>query len=410
MSETRPGVWGRLMALLEGEVSADALEAYRRAGGAVHALLDRVEERRLDLSIQGRHPWELEPATQAQLLCAWNAFALQTLGDRILDADYRSSPPTVGFVPEVTAEQVLAFYGQVEGWLSRAHEAASNPSYRLDAALPADLPPWSEVEPCPSPHLEAMLAATESLRTHAESALAIFPAEAVPAERRPAVDRLRQLLAEANSKADYASRLCSPLTSQEVHEQAERHAKDAVERYYHLGQLLAMPELIDAYDRRTRRSPDPGRTDAEPLPGTRGFDPWCLTDRSTRADWQRDPAAREAIESLWAFDPDPRRTLAIQAQIDAAVARGDVDLATERTGERIGYFYCCPWAPIYVAKRPVTIGGRRLGPLQQFTFDVSAEKVLRGGEFTRRILTGAFNATDELDYCDPRAGGHDEEH
>lgn len=36
----RPGLWGRLLARLHGEVPADVLEAYRRAGAEVYALLE----------------------------------------------------------------------------------------------------------------------------------------------------------------------------------------------------------------------------------------------------------------------------------------------------------------------------------------------------------------------------------
>jgi hypothetical protein len=59
----------------------------------------------------------------------------------------------------------------------------------------------------------------------------------------------------------------------------------------------------------------------------------------SRATWQQDPAARRAIETLWRYDPDPAVTLAIQSQIDAAVAAGSVAARTSR-GQR--HYYCCP--------------------------------------------------------------------
>ena len=407
----QPTFWGRLLALIEGEVAADTLEAYRRAGGAVYDLLRQAEDRRLDLKLRGVDPWSVEPATRAELLCAWNAFALQTLGDQLLDADYRAAPATVGYVPAVTAAQILAFYGQVESWLCRAHEARSNPGYRLDVSMPADLPPWSEVEPCPRAHLEARLAATGSLRSHAEAALVTFQEVPTPPGRLPAVQRLRQLLAEATAKADYAERLWAQEVPVELHERIERSAKEAIERYYDLGQLLAMPELVDRYGQgaaaravATVRAPA-----ARPAPGEPGFDPWCLTDPASREQWKRDPEAQEAIDALWAYDPDPRRTLAIQGEIEAALARGDVAYATDRSGAPSGPYYCCPWAPVYVVKRPVTIGGRRLRTLQEFTFDVSAEEVAEGGAFKREILVGTFQPTRDVDYCNPLAGGHRDE-
>lgn len=408
----RPGLWGRLLARIEGEVPSETLEAYRRAGETVFDLLRKAEERRLDAKIRGIHPWALEPSTQAELLAIWNAFALQTIGDELLDADYRVNPVTVGYVPPVTAEQILACYRQVERWLSWANQAASNPDYRPDMALPADLPPWVEVEPCPRAHLEAMLATAEALRAHAEAAITDIQ-EGVPPEHETTFRQVRQLLTEANSAAEYASRLWSPETSQALHEQVERLLKDAMERYYVVGQLMSMPGLIvqlnrkdAAVDSRTQ----PAVNGAPPsAPAAHGFDPWVLTDPSTREQWKQDSAAREAIEALWAFDPDARRTLAIQSEIDAALTRGDIAYSTDRSGARVGHYYCCPWAPVYVVKRPVRIGGQSLRPQQEFTFDVSAEEVPEGGEFRREILVAVFQPTDRVDYCNPREGGHDDD-
>ncbi len=111
----------------------------------------------------------------------------------------------------------------------------------------------------------------------------------------------------------------------------------------------------------------------------------CLTDPHSRARWQQDPAARRAIATLWRYDPDPAATLAIQSQIDAAVTAGSAVAGTSR-GQR--HYYCCPWSAIYQARQPVTIAGHQLRPMQEFTFDVSAEEMADGGQFTRQLLTG----------------------
>src|SRR5262249_13583412 len=134
-------------------------------------------------------------------------------------------------------------------------------------------------------------------------------------------------------------------------------------------------------------------------PGTSGFDPWCLTDPLTLQRWKRDATARTAIDSLWRWDPDPGATLAVQAEIDAAPARGVIESTRM-------HYYCCPRSPIYVVKWPVEIGGRRLRQLQQFTFDVSAEEMGEGGQFKRKVLVANFEPTRRIDYCDPTKGGH----
>lgn len=114
--------------------------------------LEQAERERLHAAAEGRTPWTMPPAKQAELLCTWNAFVLQTLGNAFLDADYRDNPATVGFVPPITADQVLRFYTPVEGWLTRAQQAHADPNFRLDVAVPADVPAWSEVEPFPNSH------------------------------------------------------------------------------------------------------------------------------------------------------------------------------------------------------------------------------------------------------------------
>jgi hypothetical protein len=409
----RAGLLGKLVAFVQGEVSAETLESYRRAGNTVHTLLHKAEAQRLNLKIQGLNPWTAPVATQAHFLCMWNAFTLQTLGDQFLDADYRANPTTVGYVPPKTAEQVAVFYDQVEGWVSRASQAQSNPTYRLDVEVPAELPPWSEVEPCPQSHLDGMMAAARSLRLHAEGAMGGFEADGLPVSQQNILYKLRQLAAEATSKIEYAEQLWGDRISVELHERIEDYAKNAIECYYRLGQLLAMPQLVDpaAPTQAARRSAPSIATAAElkcvlSLPGRPGFDPWCITDPVTRSEWQRDHEAQESIEEMWKHDPAPESTLAIQTQINQAMLRGDLAYATNNMGDRIGHFYCCPWSPIYVVKRGLIIGGQRLRTLQKFAYEVDADEVLEGGEFKRHLLVGNFQPTTRTGYCNPHEGSH----
>jgi len=388
--EQRPGPFGRLMARLQGEVPADVLEAYRRAGGEVYALGDELETRRIESLLDG-DTWSMDPATQAALAAVWCAFALQALGDALLEADYQADPGSVGYVPSVTARQALAFYGQVPGWLARARQAQASPSYRLDVTLPARLPPWGEVEPCPKVHLAAMRAALDQLRRHAAAGMAGFHVEGVDDGRRRAHDRAHEILAEAEAAACYADRLWAPEVPYDIHEAIERHAKHALDRFYELGQLMAMPQLAISTPPTLARF----ETSALPGPGQPGFDPWCLTHPASRAWWWRDPTARRAIDMLWASDPDPAATLAIQGDIDAAVARGDV------IPNPVGYFLCCPWSSIYEVRHPVIIGGRWLHPVEQFALDVSAEGMSQGRAFRRELFVGQFHPTTQIDYCLP---------
>src|SRR5687768_11445 len=158
-----PTLLGRVYAWLQDEVPATTLEAYRRASLPVFEVMDLAERRRQECATAGLDPWAVPPATRAELLCAWNAYVLQTLSNEFLDADYEASPATVGYVPPVTARQVLAFYEQVEEWLDRARQAHASPDYRLDVEAPAELPGWSAAHPSTPGHLAGVLRAMRAL-------------------------------------------------------------------------------------------------------------------------------------------------------------------------------------------------------------------------------------------------------
>ena len=401
----RPRLRTRMAAALRGEVAADTVEAYRRAGRVVYGDLARLESLRAELLARRQSVWSAGPAVSAQLLCTWNAYVLQTVAEQLIDADYAADPRTAGYLPEVTAEQVGRLLGQVEGWVSRARQAAGNPGYRLadELALPADLPEWVRVEPCPPTHLTAMTAAGQALREHAQ--LAVFDLEKadVPADRAADLGRLRQLAAAADTAFQFADRMYQPGAPPQVHEAVEEALHRALETTYHLGQLAAMPDLLAHYRPDSRLAAVATRV---PGPGEPDFDPWVLTDPTSRAGWQADPRATRALWYMWRNDPNPRATLAIQAEIDAALHAGDIAPATDRRGRRLGNYFCCPWAPVYQVRRPCTIGGRRLRTMEQFTFDVSAEQLAEGGPFVRQILVSSFTPTEEVDYCDGEDDGH----
>jgi hypothetical protein len=335
------------------------------------------------------------PGQASQLLCTWNAFVLQTLGDQLVEADYQAMPSTAGYLPPVTAEQTAAFLGEVEYWSSRARRAAADPNFDIgaDHPLPAVLPRWVEVEPCPTEHLVAMLAAARAVRDRVEAAQADFVRAGVAEDHAKDAAQLAGLVADADSAVSYAESLWSPTADGVLHERIEASLKRAIEGYYRVGQLFAIPTLLDRPDVQAS-TPVVARL---PLPGQPGFDPWCLTSPISRARWQRDPKARRAIDLLWRYDPDPAATLGLQAQIDAAVSSGVVDSASSSLGD----YFCCPWSAIYVARKPVVIGGRSLRPGDQLTLDVSAEKIASGGRFERQFVFGPFHPTDEIDYCDP---------
>ena len=397
-----PGLTTRVRAALRGERDAKALEALRAAGGGVYQELYEAEQDRTRLVSDGQSLWSAPRAAGGHLAATWNGFVLQTLGAGLLDADYAADTGTVGYVPPVTFEQAWSWFCAAAGWLSQAQQARANPDYDVAEALqlPAALPAWVEVEPCPPAHLQAMLAAIPPIREHAELALFDLERASTDEAQHQAVNSLRQLAAEAGAAADYAVALRSDRVGQRLHELIESHLQRALTLWFDLGQLAAVPALIGGY----RLKPGPARVDPQTLPGGARFEAWCLTDPVTRDRWRTDPKAQRAIAALWAADPDPARTLAIHAEIQTALSAGTI---TAMSGKQKGsYYYCCPWSPIFQVRRPVTIHRKRLSPPQQFTFDVSGEELPEGGAFVRRLVLGPFTVTTDIDYCDPTSGKH----
>ncbi|MFC5182696.1 hypothetical protein [Actinomadura harenae] len=403
----KPTLMVRMAAKLKGEVRADTLESFRRAGGVAYAEMERAEALRKRLADEGANLWHVEPGVSSQLLCSWNAFVLQSIGENLLDADYSADPRTVGYVPPVTHTQVTDCFNEVEPWSSRARQAAGNTALDISTTvrLPADLPEWAEAAPCPLPHLRGMLAATRAVRQHAEVALGVFEASVEDADEHARdLQRLRQLAAEGSTAADYAEGLLEADPDPNLHEAIEERLQRALEAFYHLGQLTAMPSLVARYDTGQVAAAPAQKGGAAPklaTPDSSAFDPWCLTSPLERTKWRKDPRAHQSIKELWEFDPDPAATLRIQDQIDAAESAGMITYAKNGSGTTLGSYFCCPWGAIYSVRRPVTINGRRLRAGQQFTYEVDADKVPKGGAFVRRLIVGTFAPTTDIEYCDP---------
>lgn len=251
---------------------AGTLDAYRRAGSTVDDLLKQVEGARLEIELQSLDPWSVPLARQAELLSAWNVFALQTLGDKILKAYGRASAQRQGALPDAVAEQALAYYDEVEDWVSRARQAEQSLAYRPDVSLPAELPYLGGTGQRPGWYADGLHEGMRSLRADVRASLVDFERSA-PEGRRDELSRLRQLLAEADSASEYVEQLWSRDMPSVMRSQFEARVIEAAQMYYRLGQLLAMPRLLDSPHR------PPGAVSRSPvrrrsyLPRRRGLIP-----------------------------------------------------------------------------------------------------------------------------------------
>ncbi|WP_238016711.1 hypothetical protein KZZ52_19545 [Dactylosporangium sp. AC04546] len=242
----RPSLFTKMRASLSGERDAVVLEAMRAAGRVAYDEIVAAELLRDRLTADGVSLWDVPGNAGTQFVAAWNAFVLQTLSERFLDADYEARPGTVGFVPAVTFEQVHAWLETVELWVSRARQARVNPDYDLtrELRLPAPLPAWAEGEPCPPEHLAGLLAAVPPVREQVDIALHALERGEVPSWQQSGFNRLKQLAAQAAAAADYALGLRTDRHHPELHERIEANLRRALETWFLIGQLAALPRLL----------------------------------------------------------------------------------------------------------------------------------------------------------------------
>ncbi|HEY2372763.1 MAG TPA: hypothetical protein VGH82_09465 [Gaiellaceae bacterium] len=178
-------------------------------------------------------------ASQYFRLCAWNAFALQTIADRLLDADTAADPGTVGYVPRETLAFARACYDQVPDWLYLARGMRSDPDPRVADRLPARLPLWEHYEPTRASELRGLQDAFEALQARTETKVnALSGTDRVCAE-------LRHLCAQMRADADYAEQVGVRGSGPVERGEARSHLLSALHRAFMLGQLLALPSLVE---------------------------------------------------------------------------------------------------------------------------------------------------------------------
>jgi hypothetical protein len=237
-----------LKASTHHEVSRDSLDPYRAAGRGVYDYVLQLDAVRAEGTDR--------PEVQAALLAGWVSFALQVLGDEMLDADAALDPSTAHYVPVVTAQQVTEFYEPVQAWIGRARAAQVSSAYRIDVEVPEVLPEWVEVEPCPPAHLVALRQAVARLQEHTEGLISGFDPGPQQAHAREIV---AQGMAEAGSAAEYANGMWGATSGKapaQAHEAIEANLKHAAESYFYLGQVIAMPSLADAPRRVHEAAPE----------------------------------------------------------------------------------------------------------------------------------------------------------
>lgn len=242
------------------EVPVERVRSWLQAGQGAYQDVLTADQVRTELVGAGIGPSRMSPAESSQLLCAWVAYALQSLADEFVAAEESTGPPPApGFVSQITSEQIRVLAADVPGWIARTRRAATDPGYDVAAEipLPAALPPWVRAEPCPFSHLVAMRRAAAIMFERLELAMADFERTAAD-DAGGAPHQLRGLLVEVQTVLGAVPD--QPLLEHRLareHESIEATLRDVVGRCFSLGQMLSRPRLLRGPSRPPNWSPPP---------------------------------------------------------------------------------------------------------------------------------------------------------
>lgn len=297
------GLIRRLRSSLRGELSASDLEPRRNAGAAAYALAEEATAASGD-----------DRGTRLFRVCAWNAFALQTITDTLLDADTAYDPATAGYVPRSTLNFVSECLDLVPQWIRLAQVARADPSWRAPG-LPEQLPKWIHDEPTTLGELHGIRVAYEALQPRVESDLLALEPSAPPQ-----LGQLRRLQAEMTNAAELAQASWSPHADAGTRGEIRWRLLEALGRAFMLGQLIAMPTLCELQ-----------REDDSWLHIFRG---WPVLDCDgasvgpvNRVLGDRGTGAFEGIEIDTGIGARP---LVVPADVVAAIGLGEVKLSVAR--------------------------------------------------------------------------------
>ena len=202
------GLASRFMSYLREDVPVRQLDRARGAGTDAYELVDELP----------RGP---------RRLAAWNAYVLQTYGDKLIEAS-----ETSGAVRPDIADAAGQLYRLAGAWTERAREATPDPGDPARAGLPGLLPHW------PTPvrtqyELAGMRATLDVLRVQLTFELQRFEAD------EATLGELRARLAAINAKVDTADGLWIKRAPDELRGGIGDALAAGLDLAYALGQTLA---------------------------------------------------------------------------------------------------------------------------------------------------------------------------
>src|SRR5947209_9430873 len=236
---------------IHGEVSDATIQGYLRSASQLEEIWQQIDDRVDALIAQGMAPWDAYTQMGYALAyvraCRTNVVFVQEL----VRAAAAANP---GYLPRVTYEQALALSEHIEPLLEEAIKASTNPRYIPAVySFPLKLGPHVGYanQSFPLPHLQGIIAAAQQMRDWAAGLLAKYELAlgaaktAVPPQVAMHLDAMKSELNlgdfHLRTGVDMVGQISSGQVTDELNIKAEGFLWEAMESYFKVSQLVAMP-------------------------------------------------------------------------------------------------------------------------------------------------------------------------
>ena len=249
------------------------IQGYLRAASQLEDVWQQIDTKVDELLLQGLPPWEAYTRMGYALAfvraCRMNVVLVQEL----LKGEGAANAANAGYLPRVTYDQALALCEHIEPTIEEALRASTNSRYVLPpSTLPLKLGPHiaSAYQSLPLSHVRGTMRAAQEIRDWTAGLLAKYEL-ALQAAKVPLPQEVATHLEGMKSElelgdfhlrtgvdmAGQMSQMGQGPTAEELLKKAENFLWEAMESFYKISQLVAMPD--------TRPQPRPVQRPATPV-------------------------------------------------------------------------------------------------------------------------------------------------
>jgi hypothetical protein len=258
-----------------GAVNDATIQGYLRAASQIENVWQQVDDKVDELIWQGLPPWEAHSRMGYALAfvraCRMNVIFVQ----EFLKAETATDTANAGYLPKVTYDQALALCEHIEPTIEEAIKASSNAHYILPpSTLPLKLGPHiaSTYQSLPLSHLQGAIRAAQEMKDWtagllAKYELALHAAKlALPQEVSAHLEQMKNELElgdfHLRTGVDMVGQISQGRVAEALHQKAEGFLWEAMESFYNVSQMIAMPDLRPhpAQHVSGRQNPAPARS------------------------------------------------------------------------------------------------------------------------------------------------------